>query len=533
MAYRLLHPLIALFASGVALFATGCGGGSASYGGGAPNGGARPPYVDTSAARTNATDKYAAVGTNPFVATAYDPLSTFAVDVDTASYDIFRRDVNLGMLPQPAGVRLEEYVNDFRYDYPAPASADIAPFSITLGAARGLFDRDTVLFRVGIRAFDPSAEAKRPANLVFLVDVSGSMQTPDKLPLVQRILSDTLDVLDATDTVSIVTYAGSTGVRLGPTPVANRAAILPVINGLAAGGSTSGAAGLMLAYAQARAGFIEGGINHVLLCTDGDFNVGPSSTAELLALIKQERQSGVTLTTLGFGVGNLNDAMMEAVSDAGNGIYGVISSAEQADSYARERMLSTIVRVANNMKVQVAFNPASVTAYRLLGYEDRAVADANFRNDAVDGGEVGAGHRVTALYELVMAGQDVPAPAGAPVLLEGTPAVTDGSAGVALDDLAHVAIRYQAIGDAVDAPAHEVGASLPAAAAGDLSAADPDLRWAAAIAAFAEILKRSPFADPIALTAIDGIVAEQAARDQDRAEFATLYTKARSMLGGR
>jgi Ca-activated chloride channel family protein len=479
---------------------------------------------------SNAGDRYVAVGTNPFVATAHDPLSTFATDVDTASYDIFRRDVNLDLLPQADSVRLEEYVNDFAYAYPAPAATDTAPFAISLAAAANVFDRPSALLRVGIQAAQPPPTAKRPANLVFLVDVSGSMQSPDKLGLVQRILRGTLEVLEPTDTVSVVTYAGSVGVRLEPTPIANSVTITKVIDGLTASGSTAGASGLTLAYQQAHAGFIEGGINHILLCTDGDFNVGPSSTADLLKIVKQEREGGVTLTTLGFGIGNLNDGMMEAVSDAGNGIYGVISSETQADSYLRDRMLSTIVRVANNMKVQVAFNPAKVTAYRLLGYEDRAVADEDFRNDAVDGGEVGAGHRVTALYEMILAGQAVPTPQGAPALLQGPP-VEETAPIIGAADLVQVAVRWQSIGSAQDAPAHEVSAALPAETVCALDAADADLRWAAAVAAFAEILKGSPFADRAALPTIEAIVTEQKGHDAGRAEFAILFAKARMLMG--
>ena len=519
--------------SGATLAAGGCGG-SASSGSSIGINTGSPPLPPGSNLPTNATDRFAAVGTNPFVTTAHDPLSTFAVDVDTASYDIFRRDVNLGMLPQPASVRLEEYVNDFSYDYPVPAAIDRDPFTISLAAAADVFDRKSTLFRVGIQAFNPPPSQKRPANLVFLVDVSGSMQSADKLPLVQRILRDALDILDPTDKVSVVSYAGDVALRLRPTPVSNSAAILSVIDGLSAAGSTNGASGIKLAYEQARAGFIEGGINHVLLCTDGDFNVGLSSTEELLALIKQERDTGVTLTTLGFGIGNLNDQMMEAVSDAGNGIFGVISSAEQADRYARDRLLSTMVRVANNMKVQVAFNPAHVVAYRLLGYEDRAVADDDFRNDKVDGGEIGAGHRVTALYELVLVGHDIPTPAGAPALVAGPPVVDIGGGTDVVpgaDDLARVAIRYQTVGSANDAPALEVATALPSSAVGaNLGAADRDLRWAAAVAAFAEILKRSPFADRTAVPQIESIVAEQAARDTDRTEFATLVARAKLLL---
>jgi Ca-activated chloride channel family protein len=528
MGGRLLTLIGSFFMFCALVAAAGCSGLGESKGSPYNGGSYVPGPGGTQPSPTNAGDKYAAVGTNPFVTTSYDPLSTFAVDVDTASYDILRRDVNLGMLPQPASVRLEEYVNDFSYDYPAPTAADGNPFTISLGAAAGVFDRGTALLRVGIRAFEPPQ--KRPTSLVFLVDVSGSMHSDDKLPLVQRILRDTLEILAPTDKVSIVSYAGDTQVRLEPTPVSESARIIAVIDGLAAAGSTAGAAGLTLAYQQAHAAYIEGGINHILLCTDGDFNVGPTTTDQLLAVVRAQRDSGVTLTALGFGIGNLNDQMMEAVSDAGNGVYGMISNPTQADRYASERMLSTLVHVASNMKVQVQFSASRVAAYRLLGYEDRAVADNDFRDDKVDGGEVGAGHEVTALYELVLTGQAIPNPTGAPDVLAGPP-VTGLPPDVAADDVVRVSVRYQAIGEASDAPAHEVAVGLPAAALGaDLAAADPDLRWAASVAAFAEILKHSPFADRNALPIIEAVAAEQAGRDADRAEFGELFAKAKPML---
>jgi len=497
--------------------------------GGLMGAGGATSSMAASGGATNTGDKYVPVGTNPFIATAHDPLSTFGADVDTASYDIFRRDVNAGTLPVPSSVRLEDYVNDFSYEYPAPAVGDPVPFQISLAAARNVFDRQTTLLRVGIQAVKPPPFEKRPANVVFLIDVSGSMQAADKLPLVQRIAVDALAVLDPTDRVSIVTYASGTGVRLPPTPVAQRDAIVSVVNGLVAGGSTNGGGGLNLAYEQAAAGFIDGGINHVILCTDGDFNVGPSSTAELLALVRSKRATGVTLTALGFGSGNLNDQMMEAVSNAGNGMYALISGADQADNYAQNRLLSTLVHVAKDMKIQVEFNPAKVAAYRLLGYEDRAIADMNFRNDAVDGGEVGAGHRVTALYELVPAGQPLALRAGQPAIQDG--AVSTAVAEVAASDMVMVKVRWKGL-DATDAtPASEVSASLaPEHCSNGIAVADPDLRWAAGIAAFAEILKKSPFADPTFLPEIDAVVAAQAARDGDRTEFAQLYGVARTLL---
>jgi Ca-activated chloride channel family protein len=512
-------------------------GGATSYGSGgttvgAGSGGAgvaSVPGAGGAGGAANAGDQYVAVGTNPFIATMHDPLSTFGADVDTASYDIFRRDVNLGSLPQPDSVRLEDYVNDFSYDYPAPAIDDPTPFRISLAAARNVFDRKTTLLRVGIQATKPPPFEKHPANVVFLIDVSGSMQSADKLPLAKRIVIDALQLLEPTDRVSIVTYASGTNIRLPPTPVAQRADITAVVDGLVAGGSTYGAGGLNVAYDQAAAGYIDGGINHVVLCTDGDFNVGPSSTAELLALVRSKRDTGVTLTALGFGAGNLNDQMMEAVSNAGNGMYSMISSADQADNYAQNRLLSTLLHVAKDMKIQVEFNPAQVTAYRLLGYEDRAIADTNFRNDAIDGGEVGAGHRVTALYELVLAGNTLALKPGQPAIQDG--AASDTLAEVAPTDMVLVKVRWKAIGATDATAAMEVNESLaPEHCSDSIGVGDPDLRWAAGVAAFAEILKKSPFADLSYIPEIDAVVAAQTARDGDRTEFADLYARAKPLL---
>jgi Ca-activated chloride channel family protein len=463
-------------------------------------------------------------GVNPFVLAAHDPFSTFGADVDTASYDVFRLYARQGTLPPATGVRLEEYVNYFSYDYPAPAVDGPHPFYISLAAAQQVFDRPTTLLRVGIQATNPPPYTKKPANLVFLLDVSGSMDDPVKLPLIKTMMVQALDVLDPTDTVAVVTYSDTATVRLTPTPVSSRQTIVNVIDGLFAGGSTAGADGMGLAYQQATNGFIPGGINHIVMCTDGDFNVGPSSTSELLTLIRQKRQTGVTLTVLGFGSGNLNDAMMESVADAGNGIYSVIIDGDHAQQYVRNKLLATIVHVAKDMKIQVEFNPDLVYAYRLLGYEDRDIADANFRNDTIDAGEVGAGHRVTALYELVLTGGTIPSRTGAPTPEDGPPSTLARE--IATTDLALVKVRYKAV-DATDlTPALEVSTTLPAdAPQAWLDVADQDLRWATAVAALAEILKGSPYADKTFLPAIRSICAAQATRDADRQEFDTLLEK--------
>ncbi|MBN2191537.1 MAG: von Willebrand factor type A domain-containing protein [Polyangiaceae bacterium] len=478
-----------------------------------------------------AGDRYESVGTNPFVITASDPLSTFGADVDTASYDLFRRDMMDGLLPDPTSVRLEEYVNYFDYGYEAPAADADHPFSLDLAAAPGLFDHDTVMLRVGIQAVLPPEDGeKRPANLVFLVDTSGSMTSADKLPLVQYTLTQTLEVLDPTDTVAIVTYAGSTAVRLPPTPVAGSETILDVIHSLASGGSTAGAAGLDLAYAQAQAGFIEGGINHVILCTDGDFNVGPSSTAELVAMIEEERRTGVTLTVLGFGSGNLNDAMMEAISNKGNGVYGVMTDEVSVANYVAERMLSTMNFVAKDMKIQVELNPALVYAYRLLGYENRAIADDEFRDDTVDAGEIGAGHSVTALYELVLTGHEIPSADGAPEPIDG--AVYTDAVEVAPEDLVMVKIRYKDVDATETDPAYEVAEALAPKAVGTSEAElDVSFQWATAVASFAEILKGSPYADPERLSTVARVVARPAFDgDPDKEEFESLFVSAVEMM---
>lgn len=473
---------------------------------------------------TNSGDQYEAVGTNPFVLTSGDPFSTFAADVDTASYDIFKRDINNGVIPAAASVRLEEYINYFEYDYPVPDETFEHPFSISLDSAPGVFNVNTRLLRVGVQA---AVKEKPQANLVFLIDKSGSMASEVKLPLVQHLLSSTVSILDPEDTVSIVTYASGTGVALAPTPASNAEQIINVIDSFSASGSTAGGAGINLAYEQAQAAFVEGGINHVILCTDGDFNVGVSSTEQLLALIQEKKETGITLTSLGFGSGNLNDAMMEATSNAGNGTYAVISSIEDADDYVENEMLASILFVAKDVKLQVEFNPALVHAYRLLGYENRAVADDDFTNDIVDGGEIGSGHQVTALYEMVMTGNPVPMPAGAPPVSPGEQ--SDVVPQVAENDLVLVKVRYKTLDARTEDAATEVRASLTGTAVlSRLDEADEDMQWAAAVAAFAEILKESPFANETSMDKISAIITGNWL-DSDREEFTNLYNSALSL----
>ena len=517
------------------LAASGCGAhgddaGAYEVSGAAPSPGHMSPSSIDPATPAPGGDKFQPVGTNPFVMADADPQSTFAADVDTASYDIFRRDMKTGQTPHPDSVRLEEYVNYFQYGYPAPSAetADETPFAIALEAAPSPLNEGLTTLRVGIKARELTSKPR--ANLVFLVDVSGSMGWADnKLPLVKTTLKYALEVLNADDTVSIVTYAGSTQVALPPTQATQIATITSAIDSLGAGGGTAGAAGMELAYAQAEAAFIDGGINHVIMCTDGDFNVGPSSDKALLDLIEEKRKTGITLTTLGFGSGNLNDGMMETVSNAGNGTYAVIADAAHAESYVARRLLSGLVFVAKDMKIQVNFNPEKVLAYRLLGYENRAIADDDFTNDRVDAGEVGAGHTVTALYEVVLAGGSIPAVPGAPEALSGAPFT--GELAVLPGELVRVAVRWKERTSTEEDPAAEVSVGL---ALDDVAlssaAASSDLKWAVGVAAFAEVLKNSPYGLPDAMAAIEALLEANAGDDPERAELLTLFKSAASAI---
>lgn len=466
--------------------------------------------------------------TNPFVRAAHDPLSTFAADVDTASYDLYRTYVKNGALPPATQVRLEEFVNAFSYDYPAPDPEAEEPFAIHLEAAPNLVGRDTTILRVGIQGKVVPPAEKKPANIVFLADVSGSMAA--SLPLAQTVMRETVELLEPTDTVALVTYAGNFATPLPATPVSQSGEIESAIGALVSGGGTNGEGGIHAAYAQAESAFIEGGINHIVILTDGDFNIGVSNTDDLEKLIIEKRKGGITLTILGFGYGNTNDALMSRLSRSGNGIYGYIGDADDAEDYVRERMLQTLQHIAKDMKLQIEFNPKFVYAYRLLGYEDRAIADEDFRDDIVDAGEIGSGHRVTALYELVFDKSTLPSASGAPKLDDGS--VFDGSAEVAMDDLVLVKVRYKQPGASESDPAKEVSSSLdPESVLGALGSAASDLQWAVAVASFAEVVKASPYADPDKLDAMGLILDAQKARDPGRAEFVELFGKARGLLG--
>jgi Ca-activated chloride channel homolog len=350
---------------------------------------------------TENRERYAGKDVASIKSVASEPVSTFSVDVDSGSYANVRRFLTQGQMPPVEAVRTEEMLNYFRYDYPTPKDRS-RPFGITTDMARTPWNAETRLLRVGIKGFD-LPHAQRPAtNLVFLVDVSGSMFSQDKLPLVKASLSMLADRLTPRDKVSIVVYAGAAGIVLDPT--SNAGYVKAALDCLQAGGSTAGGQGMELAYSTARANFIRGGVNRVIMATDGDFNVGISSNEGIEAIVKKNREAGITLTTLGFGQGNYNEAMMEKVADIGNGNYSYIDSAIEAQKVLDEEMAATLFTIAKDVKIQIEFNPDVVREYRLIGYENRLLAEEDFNNDKVDAGDIGAGHQVTALYEIVTAG---------------------------------------------------------------------------------------------------------------------------------
>jgi Ca-activated chloride channel family protein len=354
----------------------------------------RPP----SAAATN-TEAYAYVRDNDFLGTAENPLSTFSVAVDTASYANVRRFIQSGRLPPADAVRVEELVNYFPYHYASPAGD--APLAVSMEVADAPWAPAHRLVRIGLKGRELAIAARPPANLVFLIDVSGSMNEPAKLPLVKEAMRLLVGRLRPDDRVAIVVYAGASGLALPSTPVAKRREILAALDALTAGGPTNGAMGLQLAYDIAKANFVPGGVNRVILCTDGDFNVGVTSEGELTRLIQEKAKSGVSLTALGFGMGNYKDAMLKQLADQGNGNYGYIDTRREAEKLLVEQVNGTLMTVAKDVKLQVEFNPAQVASYRLIGYEDRLLKKEDFNDEAAEGGEIGAGHTVTALYEIV------------------------------------------------------------------------------------------------------------------------------------
>jgi Ca-activated chloride channel homolog len=387
------------------------------------------------------TESYQPIDENPFQRPRTTPLSTFSIDVDTASYSNTRRLINSGQAPPKDAVRIEELINYFPYRYAQPQGQD--PFSVNLEVGAAPWNPQHKLVQVGLRG--QQLTKLPPSNLVFLVDVSGSMDQPNRLPMVKQSLCLLVNQLSTQDRVTLVTYAGSAGLVLPPTPGDQKATIMAALDRLEAGGSTAGGAGIELAYKQAQEHLIKGGNNRVILATDGDFNVGASSDAELVRMIEQKRDRGIYLSILGFGMGNYKDSKMEALADKGNGNYAYIDTMAESRKVLVNDLRGTLFTIAKDVKIQVEFNPDRVQAYRLIGYENRALRDQDFNDDKKDAGEIGAGHTVTALYEIIPTGieSDVKLPSVDP-LKYGTPPKPNPVTNLATSyDLMQVKLRYK------------------------------------------------------------------------------------------
>ncbi|PZD74505.1 hypothetical protein C1752_01095 [Acaryochloris thomasi RCC1774] len=464
-------------------------------------------------------ETYSTIQENAFMKASSSPLSTFGIDVDTASYSNIRRFLNQGQMPPKDAVRIEEMINYFTYDYPQPKGNQ--PFSTTTEVAAAPWNPKHRLVHIGLQGQRLSTENLPPSNLVFLLDVSGSMNDPDKLPLLKSSLQLMVNELNANDRVAIVVYAGSAGLVLPSTPGSQKDTILAALDKLEAGGSTAGGEGLNLAYQVAQEQFIESGNNRIVMATDGDFNVGPASDAELVKLIEEKREQGVFLTVLGFGQGNLQDAKMEQIADRGNGQFAYIDSLLEAKKALVKELGGTLVAIAKDVKLQVAFNPEQVQAYRLIGYENRLLATQDFEDDRKDAGELGAGHSVTALYEIIPAG-----------VKSETPISANGEESEPLptfkpNELLQVNLRYK--------QPQGSKSQLLATSVTDqgltFQKASTDLKFSAAVAAFGMVLRDSAYKGTATLDQVQKWVAQSQGPDLDgyRAEFLRLVEKGKKL----
>ncbi len=473
-----------------------------------------------------ATEAYAPIVDNSFLRVDKEPLSTFSIDVDTASYANVRRFLTQNMPPPKDAVRIEELLNYFPYDYPQP-SEDKA-FAVNIEIARCPWNADHRLARIGLKGREFKQEKRPAANLVFLVDVSGSMNSPDKLPLLQQSLRMLVEKLNADDRVAIVVYAGREGLALASTPCDRKQEILSAIESLQSGGSTNGGAGIQLAYEVAVKHFVPGGANRVILCTDGDFNVGITNQADLTKLIEEKAKSKVFLSVLGFGQGNLKDATMEALADKGNGNYAYIDGVKEARKVLIEQMSGTLVTIAKDVKIQVDFNPAKVGAYRLIGYENRMLKTEDFNDDKKDAGEIGAGHTVTALYELVPPGKvgDLPKADESKYVKTATPSEDAKKPGS--NETMTVKLRFKA-------PEGDVSKKIEQGfvdEGADYGKASVDFKFAAAVAAFGMLLRDSPHKGTATFEGVAELAKEGLGPDPSgyRKEFLELVAKAREVV---
>jgi len=426
-------------------------------------------------------ESYNALDENGFINANYDPLSTFSIDVDTASYANVRRIINSGAMPPVGAVRIEEMINYFSYDYPQPTGND--PIAISIENGPSPFNKGYELVKIGLKAKDIKTENLPPSNLVFLIDVSGSMDTPVKLGLLKKSMKMLVAQLDKQDRISIVVYAGSDRIVLQPTPGSEQKKIIQAIESLRSGGSTHASSGIETAYKLAHQAYMPEGNNRVILASDGDFNVGITSRGELQKLIEDKRKSGIYLTTLGFGMGNYHDDTMEILADKGNGNYAYIDSLLEAKKVLIKEMGGTLHTLAKDVKIQVEFNPAQVGAYRLIGYENRTLADEDFVNDKKDAGEIGAGHTVTALYEIIPANhQDIPQ-------IDELKYQKSKQNSVASDEMLTVKLRYKPL---KSDKSKEISKSLVPKKT-SLEKTSDDFRFSAAVAGFGMLLKKSEY----------------------------------------
>ncbi len=472
--------------------------------------------------KTNATlpahtEQYDKLNPNPVKAVAQEPISTFSIDVDTGSYANVRRFLNQGQLPPQNAVRLEELINYFDYQYALPK--DNKPFAVHTEVVDSPWQPHAKLLKIGIKAKDLQLNELPPANLVFLVDVSGSMNSPDKLPLVKKTLHILTERLRPQDKVTLITYAGQERVVLPPTSGADKQTILNAINELESGGSTAGEQGIRRAYAEAQKAFIQGGINRILLATDGDFNVGITDFDMLKNLIEEKRKSGISLTTLGYGTGNYNERLMEQAADAGDGNYSYIDNEQEAKKVLQRQLSSTLATVAQDVKIQVEFNPATVKEYRLVGYENRVLKQEDFNNDKVDAGDIGAGHTVTALYEFI--------PAGKTGWLDESRYQTKKTVSGSLKEYAFVKLRYKN-------PNQKQSILLQqpvAVSSKPLAKAHPDTQWAVAVASYGQQLRGGEYNGNLSWDSLNALAQNAAKPDPfgERAEFLTLLQQARQL----
>jgi Ca-activated chloride channel family protein len=496
---------------------SGVAGGTAAY----HPGGWYEPRWHRDADRN--AEKYSDHGENAFRTVSAEPLSTFSIDVDTASYSNVRRFLNEGTLPPEQAVRIEELINYFKFDYPQPKGND--PFSITTEVAESPWNNKHRLVLIGLKGREIAENRTPRRNLVFLIDVSGSMADRDKLPLVQHGLRMLAGTLTANDRVAIVVYAGASGVVLESTPGDRKERIDRAIANLHAGGSTNGGAGITLAYKLARESFITGGVNRVILATDGDFNVGVTDQKELERLIERERESGVFLSVLGVGTGNINDTFMELLADKGNGNYSYLDTMHEAHRVLVKEAGSTFVTIAKDVKIQVEFNPKLVDGYRLIGYENRMLRDQDFNDDRKDAGEIGAGHSVTAIYEIVPAGVGVDRPRVDPLKYSTAPqAAAASSPGRFDNELLTVKLRYKA-------PDGDVSDLTSASVTNRVSPMSANLGFASAVAEAGMLLRGSQLAKNASYPAAIARARQFRGEDPDgyRAEFARLMELAATL----